>query len=289
MEILIRIDWISITDKRMKPFEVSAHPCLADEDWSECAGKNGYNVGGKHITGVREYRNYSRSDMGCHVVYSSKSLDRIKEMKNISGTDVLIHHIRAGHNVARIDLAIDFINYGATVEAFTFAFTHGYVKTKLRKASIIRSLVSEGSTLYIGSMKKRKNLVRVYDKGAEQGSDDNWVRVELQVMGKKATGVGIKICNSENIKETIIGIILGVVDFPTVDVWKNLTRDTDKIQMSSIPKEQGDTEKWLMKQVVPALSRTIVLNMNFWIQFKMALNREFHENTAIDDVPFDLV
>ena len=48
--------------------------------------------------------------------------------------------------------------------------------------------------------------------------------------------------------------------------------------MTAIPKTQGDTEKWLMKQVVPALARTIVLNLEFWIQFQLALKDELPDD-----------
>lgn len=271
MEILIRIDWISITDKMPNEFKTSAHSCLSDGNWHECAGKNGYNVGQKHVTGVREYRNYNRKDMGRHIVYSSKALDRIKEMKNVSGTDVLIEHIKNGHSVARLDLAIDFIEYGLSVNDFVDAFTDGQVKTRLRKASVIKSLVNSSQTLYLGSLEKRKNLIRIYDKGVEQNIDMNWIRVELQIMGKKATLTGVELSKSENIKEAIICIIQGIADFPTIDVWRKLTSSKEFVKMSTIPKAQGDTEKWLMTQVIPALSRTIVLNMDFWVQFQLAL------------------
>lgn len=272
MEILIRIDWISVTDKKPITPQPSAHPSLMDKNWQECAGKNGYNVGQKHVTGVREYRNYSRVDMGRHTVYSSKALDRIKQMINISGTDVLIHHINEGHTVARLDLAIDFIGYATPVGQFVDAYLNGEVTTKLRTASVVKSLTNGGETLYLGSLKKRKNLIRVYNKGAEQGVDIDWIRVELQIMGKKATSTGKEICKSENIKETIIGIIKNIVDFKTVAIWKELTSLTQDVQMSSIPKSQGDTEAWLMNQVIPALGRTVVLNIEFWIQFKLNLS-----------------
>ena len=279
MEILIRIDWISCTDKKPLENKSSYHPSLQDGIWEECSGKNGYNIGQKHATGTRQYINYNRLDMGQHVVYSSKSLDRIKAMKNISGTDVLIHHINEGHNIARLDLAIDFLGYGAKVENFIFAFQNGYAITKLRKASVIQSLTDNGETLYIGSMKKRKNLVRIYNKGAEQGTDNDWTRVELQIMGKKATSTAMTIATSEDIKTTILGIIRSVIDFPTVSVWKSLTSDIQKIKMSSIPKTQGDTEKWIMTQVLPALARTIVLNADFWVHFKLAL---------VDQLPLEM-
>lgn len=287
MEILIRIDWISVTNKKPMLTQASAHPSLLDANWQECAGKNGYNVGQKHITGVREYVNYNRSDMGRHTVYSSKSLDRIKEMKNISGTDVLIHHLNEGHSVARLDLAIDFIGYDSTVGHYVDAFKNNEVDTKLRTASIVRSLTNEGETLYLGSMKRRKNLIRVYNKGAEQGLDINWVRVELQIMGKKATSTGITISKSEDIKETIIGVIKGVADFKTVSAWNQLTNLTSSVRMSTMPKTQGDTEKWLMKQVIPALGRTIVLNIDFWIQFKFALDVEMEKEAGGNYIPFD--
>lgn len=289
MEILVRLDWISITDKMPDENKVSAHPSLQGNDWIECAGKNGYNVGEKHATGVRSYINYTRKDMGRHTVYSSKALDRIMETKNISGTDILIHHINEGHSIARLDLAIDFIGHDLLVADFEDAWQRGLVKTKLRKASIIKSLSGDGDTLYIGSMKKRKNLIRVYDKGAESGTNTNWIRVELQIMGKKATSTALAMSKSEDITTRILEIIKGVVDFPTIAVWNLLMKDQLQAQMASIPKNQGDTERWLMSQVVPALARTIILDFEFWVQFKMAINEKCQAMKTVDDIPFDFV
>jgi len=275
--ISILIDWISVTDTSGTLLSMNSDRILNSGAWVECKGKNGYTLGQKHSTGTREYINLDRPDMGVHIVYSGKSLARIKETMNITAEQVLIHHIKEGHSVARLDLAIDFKGYGTPVGEYIQAFQNGEVRTKLRKATIVKSLVGDGETLYIGSMKKRKNLIRVYDKGAELGTGEDWVRVELQIMGRKATSIGADIAESERIKETILGVIKSVVDFYTLDVWNQLTSDIDKVEMVSIPKEHGDTEKWLIKQVAPALAKVIVLNWEFWIQFKMVLEEHMPE------------
>ena len=289
MEILIRIDWISVTDKNPNWRKTSVHPSI-DGKWTDDSPRLGYTLAQKHETGVVAYKNFERPDMGRHVIYSSKTLDRIQEMYKIGGTDILIHHIKSGHNVARLDLAVDFRGYGAHVSDFVTAFKTGNVKTKLRTATIVTSLTQHrkfsGDTLYIGSMKKRKNLVRVYDKAAEQGKMGDWVRVELQIMSKKATSTAKMLTESENIKSDIIAIIRGVADFPTVECWRQLTVDIDSIKMETIPKTIGDTERWLLKQVVPALSRTIILNVDFWIKFKLALSVEYRGGSTADDIPF---
>lgn len=271
MAILIHIDWISVTDKHPDPHLSSAHSILSDNGWKKTNAKNGYTLGQKHVTTVTEYKNLDRPDMGNHVIYSSKSLDRMLHMYDISGCELLQHHISEGHNVARLDLAIDFKGFGVTVGDFVDCFNRGAVKTKLRTATVISSLTGGGDTFYLGSMKKRKNLVRVYDKGKEQGTGDDWVRVELQIMGKKATSTGKIVSSSDDIESEIIGIIKGVVDFQGVSVWDLLTHDQLQVSMESESKKQGDTERWLMTQVIPALGRTVVLNIDFWIQFQIAL------------------
>ena len=276
--ITILIDWISATDLNPKYDKSSSHSALHDGNWSEAKGKNGYNLAQKHITGLVEYQNLKREDMGKHIVISGKTLQKIKDNYMLTEIDLLQYHISEGHSITRLDCAIDFKGYGLTVEEFVRAFESGNVTTKLRTATVIHSLTGAGDTLYIGSMKKRKNLVRVYDKAKELGVDGDWIRVELQIMGKKATTTGKLITRTENLESDILGIIKSVCDFKTVAVWDLLMNDQLQVKMQSEPKKLGDTEKWLIKQVIPALSRTIVLNVGFWAQFTMALQAELPDN-----------
>lgn len=267
------IDWISATSHKMpRQFHYVAHPALKDyDDWKVCNGANGYTHGTKHHTGVKLYINYERPDMGRHIIYSGKTIQRIREMYDVSAFDILAHHIANGHNVARIDLAIDFIETGVTVEDFKQAFEQGHITTRLRSANIVKSLTDKGYTLYIGSQVRRKKLVKIYDKGAETGTGLDWIRVEVQLMGKPATQVSKQIVTDRDVADVMLRSIKDVLDCPTIRVWNEVFSRKEPIKLQSESDIAGNTREWLDKQVFPALRREISLDAEWWIQYKLGL------------------
>lgn len=273
MAIQLIIDWISVTSHNVYPLQSYAtHPVLHDwENWKLCSGKNGYNEGCKHESGVSVYKNSQRPDMGYHMIYSGKTLGRIKKMYDVDAIEILAHHIDSGHNITRIDVAIDFLNTGVNVQHFVNAWDNGLVETRLRSASIVKSLTDDGYTFYVGSRKKRKKLVRIYNKGIESGTGLDWVRVELQLMGKPATQLSILMVRDPSIQNAILQAVKDVIHFPSVMVWRDAFSDTQRLKLVSESDRCGDTRKWLEKQVHPCLKREITLDVEWWIQFKMSL------------------
>ena len=278
------IDWISITSHDLYPLQSYAtHPILHDwENWKLTNGKNGYNQGAKHDIGVTAYKNSERPDMGTHAIYSGKTIKRMMEVYEISAFDLLKHHISSGHNIARIDLALDFLNCGLTVSDFVTAFEHNQIITRLRSATVLKSLVDDGYTFYLGSRKKRKKLVRIYNKGAETGTGADWVRVELQLMGKPATQIGKLITCGDDLEGAMLRAIKDVLDCPTIDAWRDAFSGKEPIRLQSESDIAGATKVWLEKQVFKALQREISLDWHWWIQYKMALENKqtgAHSNT----------
>lgn len=285
MAISIHIDWISATEKiRGDVQQDTVHPLIRDSQWVECTPRNGYTLGQKSAEGVTIYKNDSRPDMGRHIIYSGKVLEKIRGVKMLHSIDVLRWHISQGHSITRIDLAIDFKGWRASVQTYIDAFNKGECKTRLRSAQVVQSLTGGGDTLYIGSMKKRKNLVRIYDKAKELGVSGDWIRVELQIMGKKATGVSKQVSRADDTESTILGLIKSVIDFPSVGLWSMLMSGQIEVKIESIPKVQGDTELWLIKQCAPALARVVSLDVDFWFQFRLA----FEEQLRLQDSDVEL-
>lgn len=243
-------------------------PLLHDyENWYETKAKLGYTQAVKHVTGVTTMVNTDRADMGQHTIYSGKSLQRIEEMNGDNGIDVLKHHISNGHTLARIDIALDFINQGITVSDFEKAFTDGKCETRLKTASTVKSLTHAGHTFYIGSTKARKKLIRVYDKAAEQGIPNaDWIRVELQLMGKPATKAGIELVSGDP-KAVLLGVLKSVVHFPTLKTWCDALADISKVKIGTQSSEKGDTRRWLEQQAIPALVKEIIMDEDYWITF----------------------
>lgn len=274
METRLTIDWISSTSHNVKDkMQYTSIPALHDwENWEIVNGVNGYTTGAKHESGAKIYENLQRQDMGKHIIYSGKTLQRINAMYNVNSIEVLNHHIESGHNITRIDIALDFINYELNVSDFQWAFMQGKVATRLRKASVIQSLTDTGHTLYIGSRKKRKKLVRVYDKGAEMGWDYPCIRVEVQLMGKPATTVAIEAVRSGKLAQTLLGAMKNVVDFKTIPAWSNAMEQGVRVDVGTESDKLGDTLAWLEGSVRSSLIKHALLDLEWWVQYKLDLD-----------------
>jgi len=270
------IDWISVTaHKSYDNFVYASYPALHDwENWRECTPKNGYKIGSQHATGVNAHVNLDRIDMGIHTIYSGGSIRRVEQMYDTTGFDILKHHVEVGHNIARVDIALDFINCGLDVQDFVNQWDNGDCVTKLRSANIVKSLDNDGYTLYIGSQKTRKKLVKIYNKGAEQGVHTDWTRVELQLMGKPATRLSKLWLEASEDKEFMLKGIKNVVDFPMLPEWNMVFDGVIPVKIGSQSSEKGDTRDWLLNKVIPSLAREIVLDASFWTQFSYIARNE---------------
>lgn len=279
METRLLIDWISATNhKPQTHLQYTAHPALHDwENWEITNGANGYTIGAKHESGAKVYYNPDRKDMGRHIIYSGKVLERINQMYSINSMDVLKYHIETGHNIARIDIALDFVGSAVTVVDFQDAFVAGQSVTRLRSASVIKSLTDRGHTFYIGSKKKRKKLIRIYDKSAEQNWDFPCIRVELQLMGKPATKVAIDAIRGDSVKAVLLGAIKDVIDFPLIQEWTNAMENAENVNLGTEYDGQGDTLTWLNGAVRTSIIKYAVLNMMWWTQFKLDIDIQVKE------------
>lgn len=275
-KVSLCIDWISTTSHdAVEKHVYSSYPLLHDwENWRECVARNGYTIGAKHVTGVTSFMNLDRLDMGIHTIYSGRALRRVSSMDGTSGFDILKHHVESGHNIARVDIALDFINHGLTVGDFVNQWENGSVVTRLRSANIVKSLDDDGYTLYLGSQKARKKLVRIYNKGAETNTGIDWIRVELQLMGKPATKLSRLWLESGDSHEFLLRGLKNVVDFPHLDIWRGVFDGVIPLSIGSQSSNKGDTRDWLLNKVVPSLAREIVLDTSFWVQFSYMARKE---------------
>ncbi len=276
MAISITIDWISVTAH--ESFFDGEFMVMTDlqkwEQWELTKGANGYDNGAKHKSGLRAYSSSTRPDMGQHYIYNGSSLAWIERETGKNGINVLKYHVQRGHNVARVDLAIDFIGESIVVQDFIDAYDSGRCVTKSKKASEIKSKGERGHTFYIGSTKKRKKLTRIYDKGAESGDMSDWLRVECQIMGKPATTVCGMINNSTNPVVPILGAIKSIVDFVGIGQWDRLMTEYSMIKIGSQSAKIPDSKNWLINQVFPTMLRVGIDDKVFVVEYFETLIRE---------------
>ena len=105
---------------------------------------------------------------------------------------------------------------------------------------------SEGTSIYHGS-RKSDMLIRIYDKAAEQGlEDEHWVRVELQMRNENASGF-LREVLEKPIGEVFAGVLFNYLRYvePTKDVnmsrwplkdyWQRFLGEVKRIRVWSAP------------------------------------------------------
>lgn len=289
-DITYGIDWLSVTAK-VKDDSVRLYsgvlPYLSDEPYEEIKPKLGYTIARRFTAvGVIEMSNPERPDMGIHSIYSGQALARMQSA-GFNPVTILQWHVGKGHNVARIDVKLDCIDTGLDIAALASRADNGEIETQAKAITNVQSMGCSGHTLYIGSLKKRKKLLRIYDKAAELGTALDGVlsdhkRIELEVHGKPATSLAKELASSSNIGLQIAGAIKGYANFQSDEVWQEIFHCADawKLGSQSAIKTDGRVD-WLLKQCAPALAKELAVNPAFMALFTERVTYELEKIGAI--------
>lgn len=269
MDVSAFIDWISVTHKR-----TGKHlPEMLPSTHQTTGGRNGYTTGKLYTSGVVEMINPERPDMGIHIVYSGKVLQSIADNYGVSRDDVLRHHTTTGGRISRVDFAVDIVDSGLQLSNLWEQLENGSACTNSGH-SRTQSGNDKGDTVYVGSRKSRKKLVRCYDKAKEQGDFvSDYIRVELETRQDVARNAAKMYQDNGYTGDTITGMIKKFVDFPDYKLWTEIF-EAEPMKIPVAPSGDGQTETWLLKQVAPALARVLIEDGDFMVRFHEAVN--FH-------------
>lgn len=113
-----------------------------------------------------------------------------------------------------------------------------------------------GATCYVGS-RTSEAFLRIYDKGIESGTHDNWIRVELELKASKARFAAFTMANEpdDSAFRWAQGWLSGFVSFPD-KTWQALM-SAEAIPLARANKPEPDTRQWLIGQVAPAMAKYI--------------------------------
>ena len=188
---------------------------------------------------------------------TGRDLDAYRELGGTS--EALMEFVHYNHaSCSRIDIAFDLYGYEIDPKRIYDDWKRGKLQTSARTLSPLTSAVrdgegniSEASTLYIGS-RSSDVMVRMYEKGKEQGTDEDWLRVEIEVKGDKA--------------KSIIG---DIVRFGVGPVGRSLLNDAfpsckyrfmqdliakDTTALSAVGKQSTDRLVWLHTIILPLIA-----------------------------------
>lgn len=158
------------------------------------------------------------------------------------------------YHVTRIDVAVDLFETGLKPK-WIFTLLDRYHRGKTSQPKWFPG--KKGSTVYLGS-RESDRMLRIYDKGQEQGVDIDWLRVEGEYKGKLAEQVAAACL--ENIGR-VVEDMRNKLNLPlfALDILLEMAANGEHAKIKGYVKTRSDRERWLFEQVLPAL-RTLAIS-----------------------------
>lgn len=254
-----KIDWLEGTFKRGVPHTL---PQTLTQNFVETRAFHGYTEASLYEDGRIIMTNPGRPEMGVHWLWNGDACGNCP----IDPVELVKWLCDAKFSFTRIDVAIDFINCNLQPQQATEEIQNGRIKTRAQQFPFWADAGGEGYTQYIGK-KSSESYIRIYDKAAEMGVQQDHTRVELIVRHAKAQAAAIAIVRGNDFR----GMVVSVADFAEWGEWREAFQ-VSEVKLPSDRKETN-TRKWLLDAVAPALAREIVLSGNslFYEKFKDAV------------------
>lgn len=281
--ISIHLDWLRYTvpnPGRLTRDEIlqAALPSRKEFAFREeiRVGSQGYNSGARLAAGS-VFWHTERPAQGIGVQLSGSDLQTLRDA-DIPEIELLTWLTSHGGNVTTIHAAIDVMDAQATTRQVIEAWEAGNATVKARSIAKFSSETKvgkswiTGETLYLGSAKSDLRL-RVYDKGAEQQTEADWLRIEMVWKGRYASAAcaAMLVYGIEQVTRTAVQ---GQASFP-LDWWdKALTGETSP--PITMPRKPTKTYKWLKYSVLPVLLKELdeqnrANDDGLWIAFYMGI------------------
>lgn len=279
MEISANIDWISATypytgDKK------SIARVLPDDHNGEhtiIRATMGYDTALQYKSGAMMLWHTKHPNMGIHVVYSAKAIASACENFGIEQWEI-IDYLSIDGKITRLDVALDVANVPIDIRQLHSDALSGKIKTRTKSIDYVESAKvgqEHGArTLYLGSMKKRKKLLRIYDKGMQLNLNNYLTRFELETHGQIAHNAALGLTQDiERMAQSISGMIKGYADMSQSVPSEVFTSDAIKI---ALPKyKKSDTANWLIDIVAKTLAKEVYSNPDVLKQFSERFIQEY--------------
>lgn len=250
------IDWFNYTVKK----EQHTRMGNIDNSHVDGSGMNGYTVSARYLDGRIENSNPNRPDMGTQVIFSGSTLANFEDMYKKSSDDVLEHYSCLDGKCTRLDIAIDVRNSGLKFSQLHNAIESGEITTKTPRSKIHyhKNFDDHGWTIYIGKKSKHR-FMRIYNKGAEQGTNEDWIRFELQCNTKTASNYHIGYVEAKNKSDYVKKVINGFLSFDNLEIWNTII-GSEKLTLVKPQVDGSKTLEWIYKIVAPFMGKYIALN-----------------------------
>lgn len=250
-----KIHWIAGTFKGRKTPKL---PSILSQKYVECRAFNGYTIGSKFDDGRTHFSNPERPEMGVHVIWTGEACDNAP----LDPIDLVIELQKAGFAFTRIDMAIDAIGFNLRPQQATEEIASGRCRTLAKKCPCWHDPNDPGYTQYVGK-KTSEIYLKLYDKAAEMGVQQDHARIELTVRHERADKAAQALVRNRDFR----CLVVAFVDFPSWETW----RDIMAVTPTKLPAERktSQTKLWLLRSAASALAKQSVLDGNddFYFQF----------------------
>lgn len=241
-----KVHWIAGTFKGQQAIKL---PLNLTQNSIPCKGYLNYPVGTLFEDGRKMFQAPNNPEWGVHCVWSGTACDNCP----VNPLHLICGLICAGFSFTRIDLAIDVKNANLRPCRATEEIENKRHKTRAEKCLTLHDAAGTGYTQYIGQMSSEIYL-KLYDKAAEMGTNEDHTRIELTIKSKRANTAARQAV----LRQDFRGLVVSFADFPEWDEW----REAMAVAPVKLPsqRQETNTRRWLMDACAPALAKVIFLD-----------------------------
>lgn len=267
------IDWCSFTFPFDDLGQVQSLLRMSATDWVQMP------KGGKGYKAQLRCGNISifydgTPDMGIHVNMTGQGCRQYEALFGNSWSELIKRVFEAGGHFTRLDGAIDDFHGFFSVDQIEEKVKGRDVKGRFKKARGYTDydLTSEpgegdGKTIKFGSGESNIQI-RIYDKAAQQGVDQVWIRTEIQCRDERADALARQIMSDNNLGHLLAGVLCNYINFvepsndthkdrwPVSSWWSEFLGDVEKVRLTILKAAKTIEEKmeWVDRQVSTTLA-----------------------------------
>jgi hypothetical protein len=279
-KVSAHIDWISYTANAISKRNADNGLVLMDDfkmPYRVIRATNGYTNARQYVSGAIVQWHPNHPSMGVHCTYTAQALSFASENFGLT-QDAILEELAQYGRISRLDVCLDIEGMDIDIRNIYQDALSGKIKSRAKTFGYVESAEKGNekgaATAYIGSMHKRKKLLRVYDKGKQLNLEDFKIRFELEQHGQLANGsAAILRKEPTRLAGNIAGLIKGYADF-TETVAGFAFDGSQAIKAAHPQYKKSDTAKWLIETVSKTFAREVSSDYTVFDDFMSAF--KFH-------------
>lgn len=254
----LRIDWLrwTVGEHVGQSNAVPALECF-DPDPRELKSLPYYSQARKMVVGRMDWAP-DRPSQGTMVTLTGSDLKALRSKKQPLGT-ILQHIASVKGRVTRIDVALDVFDSGITPDDLAAMDDRGEIKTPSKKRlrwEGKENNESTGVTVQWGT-RQSERLLRAYEKGKEQNTKQDVLRIEIEIHGRKATSL-VNAMLKYGIRDAGIAAIAKFFEGSSAEFVRDILSDrNESVDIEPIGRKETDRYRWVVNVALPAVLEEI--------------------------------